>query len=46
MTGGVGSEDYWTVKKGAVVWLKLKMQADGLDCKLVAALSPVFLGVI
>ena len=46
MTGGVDSEDYWTVKKGAVVWLKLKMQADGLDCKLVVALSPVFLGVI
>ena len=46
MTGGVTHVDYWTIKKGAIVWLKLKMQADGLDCKLVAALSPAFLGVI
>ena len=46
MTGSVSQGDYWSVKKGSVVWLKLKMQADGLDCKLVAALSPVCLGVI
>ena len=46
MTGSMRSDDYWSIKKGTVVWLKLKMQADGLDCKLVAALSPAFLGVI
>ena len=46
MTGSVRSDDYWSIKKGTVVWLKLKMQADGLDCMLVAALSPAFLGVI
>lgn len=46
MTGGVSASDYWSVKKGALVWLKLKIHAEGLDCKLVAALSPALLGVV
>lgn len=45
-TGSNHSSDYWTIRKGSFVWLKLKMQVDGLDCKQIAALSPAFLGVI
>ena len=36
-------EDYWTIKKGGVVWLKLQMHLEALDCQLVAALAPNFL---
>lgn len=45
MTGNLHSKDYWSIKKGAFVWLKLKTQTDAMDCRLIAALSPAFLGV-
>lgn len=43
MNGGTQSHDYWTIKKGAFVWLKLQMGLEQLDCKLVASLTPAFL---
>lgn len=40
-----GAAAYWSLKKSAFVWLKLKVGTGGIDAKLLAALSPSFLGV-
>lgn len=43
MTGGVQRDDYWTIKKGGFVWLRVQMDLERLDTTLVASLTPAFL---
>ncbi|AUZ05055.1 MULTISPECIES: SixA phosphatase family protein [Vitreoscilla] len=43
MNGGVQHNDYWTIKKGGFVWLRVQMNLERLDTTLVASLTPAFL---